>query len=135
MEYKIFHNPEKNDKEFWGLTGWFFASRQVEKELGAPIHHDDGMIWVIAVEQNKAVGISAIEIKKNGTGYLKHAYVISEYRHKGIYTTMVKKRLVILDKTETIRSTCTDKSLPILLKMGFREYGTRGKYTLVEYEW
>ena len=134
MEYKIFHNPEKKDKEFWSLTGWFFASRQVEKELGAPIHHDDGMIWIVAIQDGQSVAVSAVQIKKNGIGYLKHSYTLPEFRRQGIFSDILKIRLDLLKDTKAIRSTSTNMSLPIMLKSGFKKYGTRGKYTLVEYE-
>lgn len=135
MEYKVFRNPNKNDIEFWSLTGWFFASRKIEKEMGSPIHHDNGMNWVIAIENDKTVGISATEIKKNGIAYLKHAYVLPEYRKRGIYNEMVKRRLHLLVDARIIKAVCTDMSLPLLKEFGFREYGKRGRYTLVEYEW
>ncbi len=133
---RVFENTGKDNKVFWSLAGWFFASREVEKEIGAPIHNDSGMVWIVAEIDGHCVGLAALQIKKT-TGHLKHAYVCPEWRGQGIYKQLLKARMeYMIDKGITeIISTCNDNSLPILLKYGFEEIGKRGRYTLVRYGW
>jgi len=127
IEYKLY---TETNFEFWGYAGWFFASRHVEKEIGAKWHSDDNMYWILALTNNRCVGISGIENKKN-CAFFRNSYVLPEYRKMGVYTNFIKMRFDVAKKWGKTKCTitCTDMSKPIALKLGFMETGKRGHYT------
>lgn len=130
MEYRIYYNP---CFEFWGYAGKFFALRSVEKEMGSPIHHDDGMIWVICIDKNDCVGIGGL-LPKNNYAELKHAYVIPQARGRGIYHKILEIRLDIIRDMDynLIRTRCTDMSKRTLERFGFNKVGAVGRYSKME---
>lgn len=131
IEYRIYTEPLSF--EFWGNAGWFFASRLVEKELGAKMHADKNMVWVLAFDYSQCVGISGIKMC-NRYAELKHSYVISAYRGNGIYTAFSKMRINLAHERgyHKIKVTCTDMSKGIIASLGFTEKGKRGRYTVFE---
>jgi len=130
MIYKIY---ESDSFEFWGYTGWFFASRIVEKELGSKMHYDNNMTWVIAINNDDCVGISCIQTKK-GYALFKHSYVLPLYRGCGIYKELVAKRLQYAKENNIsiIKTYCTDMSKGVLELFGFVQGGNRGRYSTME---
>lgn len=125
----------KKDLNYYNYLGPFFGSRDVAKALGGIPYDDINKRWVVAIDKNKCVAISAYIIKKD-IAELKSSYVLPEYRGKGIYTALLVKRLNTIKnkKTHKIKCTATGMSKNILEKEGFVCVGNIGKYYKMEYK-
>ncbi|OFD41393.1 GNAT family N-acetyltransferase [Bacillus mycoides] len=84
--------------------------------------------YIICYDGEKAVGYANFRYSCDGTTlYLHGSGVLPEYRHKGIYSNLVYKRLQIAKEGGVMLATCQARkghSDPILRKIGFRAYET-----------
>jgi GNAT superfamily N-acetyltransferase len=119
-------------KDFYQMIGPFLARRFIDNELGGRIYNDDGMEWFIALEENDVIGFCCVKPKKNSVRFC-HAYVIEEYRKKGIYKKLFNARFCAYMGCQ-ISATCNDKSLKMFLDHGFKIMRKRGRYTEVVME-
>ncbi len=127
---------------FWAKMGQFFASPAIRKELGLAMSDSPNHIWVVVTEgdgvssnglDSPVMGFGAI-VRKKDVCQLVHAYVLPEYRRRGVYREILAHRILIATgcKVQAIRATCTEMSRHALKARGFVEVGTRGKYDLME---
>lgn len=124
------------DKNFYSYMGPFFGSRKVAKELGMPLWDDDN-IWIIAFNHDKVIGFcSFIKHKSQSKATLKSAYVLEEYRNKGVYDRLFKERLNVLKKMKIkhLVATTTEKSWSTHERYGFKHITNRGRYRVYEKE-
>lgn len=125
----------REDRDFYGILGWFFGSRLVARDLGMPVFDDDNRVWVVAMHEGRPVACSSIEIKGSRAA-IKSAWVRPEHRSNGIYSRMLLERLKIAEKAsvKVITATATEASRKALVKCGFENAGMRGKYYLMRKE-
>lgn len=122
--------------DFWHRMGPFLASAAVRRELGGPITSDEATEWWIAIDdQSETIGFAAARHRKD-VWELRHAYVVSEWRGRGVYHSLCQLRLNAGRETgaKVARTTVNEHSLPVYLELGFREVSSRGRYTVVEKE-
>lgn len=134
MKY-ICTNPRQ--KGFYNLVGPFLGNRQVAKDLGMPIWNDSNREWVIALVDGKPIACSSIEfLQRPDKACLKSAWVKEDFRGRGIYTELLRRRIEIAQSRgiRLLTATATELSLDILLKHGFRQTGRKGKYYLMQLE-
>lgn len=125
---------EHGSRGFWQRLGPYFASRDVERELGVSMTSNDAHTWWVATDDGRVVGFAAAEKLKNGINILRHAWVEPEWRGEGIYDQLVDRRLHDLTEAgETdFRVTVSDEGVGRYEDRGFKEARTRGQYTIME---
>ena len=124
------------DKNLYFYMWPFVGSRKVAKELGIPVWDDDN-IWFIAFDNDKIVGFcSYVKYKTQNKAVLKSAYVLDEYRRKGIYDELFRARLEDLKKQgiKRVVATTTSKSWSTHERYGFKHTTNRGRYRVYEKE-
>jgi N-acetylglutamate synthase-like GNAT family acetyltransferase len=120
--------------DFWQRMGPFFASAEVQRELGVRMSSDEAHTWWVAVDEDAVAGFAAAEAQKNGIVVLRHAWIRPEYRENGIYEQLFDRRLADL-KVEGhthFRVTTKGTALQLIKRKGFTETGGRGSYTTLE---
>ena len=84
--------------------------------------------YIICCDGENTVGYANFRYSCDGTTlYLPGSGVLPEYRHKGIYSNLVYKRLQIAKERGVMLATCQARkghSDPILRKIGFQVYET-----------
>lgn len=86
-----------------------------------------------AYEDGKLVGVVGCQRLGNHLLRYKSAGVLKEYRGKGIYTLLWKERERRYNTgKDTITAFCTEQSLPMFLKHGFRRISERNGITFVK---
>jgi predicted GNAT family acetyltransferase len=120
--------------DFWERLGPYFASRDVERELGVSLTSNESHTWWLAFDNGNLVGFAAAEQLKNGTNILRHAWIEPEWRGEGVHERLVDRRLEDLTEAgETnFRVTVTDDGIERYRDRGFEEARTRGQYTILE---
>jgi len=118
------------DKQLWWVLGSLVTSRTIRKELGIVISSDDNYTWWVAKWEGIVVGFGAVALRKE-VATLYHSYVFENFRNRGIYSLMLKRRVEFIKTQKNIKkivTTATKYSKPILEKFGFYETSKRGKY-------
>lgn len=125
---------DHGEGDFWDRLGPYFASREVERELGVSMTSDESHTWWLAFDNGNLVGFAAAERLKNGINILRHAWVEPEWREEGVYGALVDQRLEDLTSAgETdFRVTVTDDGIERYKDRGFEKARTRGQYTVLE---
>lgn len=133
IEYVCTNMHKEN---FYNMVGPFLGNRQAAKDLGMPVWNDPGREWVIAIVNGCPAACSSIEFGKSGRATLKSAWVQKEFRGQGIYTELLRRRIDIAQAqgVKILSATATSLSLEILLRHGFRQTGSKGKYFLLQKE-
>jgi predicted GNAT family acetyltransferase len=109
--------------------GKFAMDKKVISELTYPITTTDKNKWFIAIDKEDVVGFCSAILKKDYISF-NHAYVLPEYRNKGIYTQLFSNRLN--DSKGLLKSVCTDMSKNIFIKNKFIVTKVTKNYTFVE---
>jgi GNAT superfamily N-acetyltransferase len=130
----IFMATSKQDgAEFWTLMGPWFAAKQVTEALGEPVYDHDGMVWALAIINERVIGFGAIDLSHSEQfALLNYGFMAEECRGTGIYKRLLEARVkLIQEDTECplIKALCTAESAPVLAKLGFTEKSKRGRYT------
>jgi len=118
-----------HDSIHWPTLGPVFADRKIANELGGAIYSDKGYFWVVATENGRLVGFSAVQIKGN-VAIFRHAYVFPSHRGQGIYRAMQTEREMVARRNfvSSMTVTAAPSSALILARWGWTETGRRGKY-------
>jgi GNAT superfamily N-acetyltransferase len=125
---------EHGEGDFWQRLGPFFASMQVQRELGLPMRSDESFTWWLAEESRTVLGFNAAERQKNGVVLLRHAWTRPDWREKGVYTALFDRRLADLkrDGHTRFRTTTSEPALQVVKDRGFEKKRERGQYTVLE---
>jgi GNAT superfamily N-acetyltransferase len=120
--------------DFYATVGPFLSRREIVKEQGAPIWDDDGKEWFVARLGRNVVGIAAIkDIPTADHVSLVSAYVMPEYRGRGVYTALLRARIeTAVERGRAVRTTATEVSTHALRKAGLVAVSRRGKFTIME---
>lgn len=118
------HSMTNSSPQFYTIMGRFLARREIVKELGAPLWDDDGKLWWVAFVNGKVGGFAAVR-----GPFLCSAFVLPEYRGKGVYRALVDVRL--RETTGSLRAVATDAATHALSQAGFRFVETRGRFSVM----
>jgi len=134
QKIKIITTCSAND-EFYKYMGQFFASKQIAKELGAPLYNEDNYIWWLALnELDEVVGFCALELGGKSI-ILKHGYITELYRGIGLYKQIVNMACQYAkQQNKTIRIVVIQSLTKYWTTQNFQKTGTRGKYNLMKWE-
>jgi GNAT superfamily N-acetyltransferase len=118
------------DDEFYNTLGPYLSRRDIVAEIGAPIWDDDGKEWFVARVGRKVAGFAALKtVGKHRS--LVSAYVLPDFRRRGIYRELVVARLAHVDNGP-LKAVATEASVPTLKWAGLKATGARGKFTVME---
>jgi GNAT superfamily N-acetyltransferase len=117
------------DEKFYRLVGPFISRRSIVAELGNPVWDDEGKVWFVATQEGVVVGFAAVKDSGKHKA-LCSAYVLPEYRGKGIYSTLLESRLKFIGDFP-VKAIATPASVPALTKAGLKKIGQKGKFTVL----
>jgi ribosomal protein S18 acetylase RimI-like enzyme len=84
--------------------------------------------YILGIKNGRAVAYSNYRFSSDGkTMYMNGSGVLPEYRHQGIYSDMVRFRLLLAKSMGAELATCQARqghSSPVLKKLGFLKYST-----------
>jgi N-acetylglutamate synthase-like GNAT family acetyltransferase len=125
---------EHGEGDFWQRLGPFFASMQVQRELGLPMRSGESFTWWLAEESGTVLGFNAAERQKNGVVLLRHAWTRPDWREEGVYTALFDRRLADLKKDghSRFRTTTSEPALHVIEDRGFEKKRERGQYSVLE---
>ena len=123
----------QDDDSFWCIMGRFFADPDLRRQLGGPLSSTPEYHWLISMDGDKVAGFSAIQIRPSGKCEFRHAYVMPEYRNRGINERMIEMRINLAAKHggKQILAIVDPKRKAKYERHGFAEYGTRGKWQVM----
>lgn len=117
------------DARFYPAIGPYLSRRSIMAENGSPIWDDDGKEWFVAYRGRKLAGFAALRMV-GGHAALCSAYVLPEFRKRGVYTALVRARLD--ERDGPFKAVATECSVPALKRAGFKASGSKGKFTVME---
>ena len=131
-DVRLYHH---SDGALWTLIGRCFADTGIRRELGAPMASDENHHWLVATLDGKLAAFGGARMRGT-TAALRHAYVFPDHRGHGVFSTLLRRGLDLLDERGVNRITtcCTPASRSAHLKAGFIETGIRGQYFLLGYD-
>ena len=103
--------------------------KETQKELKYPINSSEKHIWYLAYYNKELIGFCSV-IDKEDYCVFSHDYVVKYYRGLGAYNMMFENRLN--DCVKNIKSTCTNNSIYVFLKNGFKIKRKTKNYNFVE---
>lgn len=117
--------------DFYRLAGPFLSRREIAKELGGPVWDEDGKMWFLAMDGEKAVGFATMTVKNTNISF-DEAYVWPAYRNQGIHTALIEERLAHCPPGSTIELLIFNKSVNEYKQRGFSVKREVGKtYTIM----
>lgn len=127
------HSDPKEKKQIFFLIGELLVSKEVKKELALTPSSDDSFIWFISMEGKQVRGFAALQINKNKNAWLKHQYVLPEFRGTHISTSLLNARMSYLSNTgiKRVRVVIKPERKAQYEKLGFFEEIKRGKQYIV----
>lgn len=124
---------DHGEGDFWQKMGEFFASPEVRRALGRPMSSKPGYVWWVALYGPTVAGFAALAPGRNKSAELCHAYVLPEYRLRGIYRSLLQARIGYgKERFNRLVTTATDSSRLALKSEGFQHIGYRGRYARME---
>jgi len=85
------------DNDFYAIMGPYLSSREIVKEIGAPVWDDSDKVWFIAIRDNRTVlGFAAITVVAGWANFCS-AWVDPIFRGKGIYDALMSERIAYAD--------------------------------------
>jgi GNAT superfamily N-acetyltransferase len=119
--------------DFYKLMGPFLSRRDIVAELGFALWDDDNKVWFIAFDGERVVGFAALRIEGQ-SGTLCSAYVLPDYRRRGIYGRLITERIQYAGQQGmgTLKATATESSARALQEAGFVLLRPVGRYVRME---
>lgn len=105
--------------------------KNVYKELGYPIFSDKNHTWYLLYLDNILIGFCAAIFKGNHYSF-NHGYILNDYRGRGYYKALFKKRMEE-HKGFYIKAAATKSSLNTFLIFGFKIIRETKNYTFLDY--
>jgi len=123
----------QDDPSFWCIMGRFFADSDLRRQLGGPLSSTPEYHWLVSMDGDTVAGFSAIQIRPSGKCEFRHAYVLPDYRNRGINERMIELRIALAVKQggTQILAIVDPKRKAKYARHGFTEYGTRGKWQVM----
>lgn len=115
------------------LLGPFLGNADAERELGAPLAHAPGKLWIVATLDGVPAGCGALFLPEDAAE-LGSAYVLPAYRGRGIYSDLVDERLAVCSAWPAVTAKCLPRAAGTLARRGFVEVGRKGEYALMRLE-
>lgn len=120
------------DQAFYPTIGPFLSRRALVAELGGPVWDDDGKVWFVATGPDGEVCGFGAYVEAGSAITFCSAWVAPGSRRRGVYQAILDARLADLPPGQTIRATCTARSLKSFTARGFTVRRSRGQFTDVE---
>lgn len=121
---RIRHVP-KYGKAFYALFGPVFGSRQIAKEVGVHAYDDEDKSWIGAFAQGQMVGWCSVR-----GSVISDCYVLPQHRSRGVFGKLLSH--VVGAFPLPLRATCTNASVGVFRKAGFRAVRKTKNYTVME---
>jgi GNAT superfamily N-acetyltransferase len=115
----------RSGKAFYVLFGPVFGSRKIAKEVGVHAYDDEDKQWVSAFDGGKMVGWCSVRGR-----VISDCYVMPEYRSRGVFAKLLSH--VVRAYPTPLRATCTNASLGVFRKAGFKPVRKTTNYTVME---
>jgi GNAT superfamily N-acetyltransferase len=131
MKIEIYNGTEQ---EVYKLIAPYAMNAKILSEFdGYPILTGPDYMWFMAMENNYLIGFASLKTTKKGVKII-NAYVLPEYRGKGIHTELIEKRINwCVEKGYTsIEVDCLETSIKQYLNAGFKEIKTFKKWHKME---
>jgi GNAT superfamily N-acetyltransferase len=106
---------------FYSALGPFLGNHAAGCEVGAPIEHRPGKVWVVALVDDEPIGCAGLHLPYGHTAELASAYVVPSRRWLGVYGAMLERRLEIARAacmTEVV-ATCQPQVTAMLRRRGW----------------
>lgn len=116
---------ERGTKRFYLLFGPVFGSRQIAKEVGVHSYDDSDKSWIAAFVGNKMVGWCSVRGR-----VVSDCYVLPDHRGSGVFAALLAH--VVKTFPAPLRATCTNASVGIFRKAGFKPTRKTTNYTVME---
>lgn len=107
------------DADLWPRLGPIVTSREVAKELGAPVYSSENTTWFLALQRGEVVGIAAVRETPTGT-WMDAAWVAPAHRGQGIHAQLCAAR------DEFVRERGASTLLMCCRAARWRHYSSRG---------
>lgn len=110
----------------------FLVSPRVRRELGIAISSTPEYVWFLVYNGQKLIAFAALE--PGETAWLRHAYIVPDYRSQGLYNELLDLRIneAVETGAKIIKTIAAPSTVDIFEKRGFRLVSERGKYKVCE---
>lgn len=115
----------RSSKEFYLLFGPVFGSRRIARDVGIHAYDDDGKSWIAAFAGKQMVGWCSVRGNS-----ISDCYVLPEHRGGGVFAKLLDH--VVSAFPLPLRATCTNASVGVFRKAGFRPVRKTINYTVME---
>lgn len=113
---------------FWDLMGRYFASAQVQKDLGIPMVSDETHTWFVAVQGDQVLGFAALVPSKKAA-QIRRDYVLPEYRDSDLHRQLLAAAIASdMAKGRPILGSANPTQVATYKSLGFVEDATVGQY-------
>ena len=107
------HTFTGTEQEFYLMLGPLLISKATYREIGSPINHYDGKMWIAFTNQHReVVGFYSFSV-----GLFEELYVLPKFRIRGLADYMVKHWKQNYE--QDCKVVCNTKSKRVFLNNGF----------------
>ena len=112
----------------------FLVSYKVRRELGIAISSTPEYIWFLIYDGENLIAFAVLE--PGETAWLRHAYIMPEYREQRLYCELLDLRMNEANQVEakSIRTIANPSTAETFERRGFSLVSERGKYKVYEKE-
>lgn len=122
---------KKQDYDFYGKMGKYFADKSIAKELDAQLYNTENATWAIYEKGGEIFGFVSIQHLQK-YDLLDNFFILPEYRNKKI-GTMLLKEILQYQKQELRAITRNDIAFTMYMLNGFDVTKKNGRFfTLVK---
>lgn len=129
---KIYDMNNCDKKEFYSITGQYFAEKKYRKE-SPYLNNEDGRIWFLKFDKDVLIGFGSVQIFKNKIE-LTGDYIIKEFRQKGYNKEIIQVRLdYVKNINKAIEYATPHKFIKDMMirEFGFQEYKSTFNYSFL----
>ena len=116
----------KRNNNFWKTMGFYFADKEVRKELPYIIDEKE-KIWIIGYENRKVVGF--LSYKSSGNAFIiSNCYTDKYFREQGKFKELMDYTLEKLKYEKKIKLVILQDYINFFKRRGFYEGYKKGEY-------
>lgn len=123
------------DAGFYPLLGPFLARRAIVQEFGGyPLWDEDGKRWFVALDRTgrQVMGFASLMVRERGAErglWLDDAYVLPQWRERGLYRQLLEARLATCPADAEVRVVSLNPRVVAMLeRRGFTIDRYRGRW-------
>lgn len=135
-DYKIFEDSSaESGNTFYCRMGWFFANREIARDLAEPMFDSPTARWLMATDGAGAIvafGCLDLErMERKGEAVLTYGYVMPGHRNQGLHTALFEQRIKLAQElgARTLFGVANGRSKHTFEKHGFNVVRVNGQYT------